>query len=129
MNLQSLHNDYGIPIATLKLKFEEESIKEAKLRWLNTSVCRQLKPPTNKKRTLDLLSLKRNNIFKAIGILTGYWLFGKHGNWLGIITSQSCRSCGDTLRRGNNRIFSVFLSDTCVATSKNISKLFHRQPN
>ena len=36
--LQSLHNDYGIPIATLKLKFEEESIKEANLRWLNASV-------------------------------------------------------------------------------------------
>ena len=33
--LQSL-NDYGIPIATLKLKFEEESIKEANLTWLNT---------------------------------------------------------------------------------------------
>ena len=49
--LQSLHNDYGIPIATLKLKFEEESIKEANLRWLITSVCGQLKliwPSTNK---------------------------------------------------------------------------------
>ena len=34
--LKSLHNDYGIPIARLKLKFEEESIKEANLRWLNT---------------------------------------------------------------------------------------------
>ena len=40
--LQSLH-DYGIAIATLKLKFEEESFKEDHLRWLNTSVCRQLK--------------------------------------------------------------------------------------
>ena len=30
--LQSLHNDYGIPITTLKLKFEKESIKEANLR-------------------------------------------------------------------------------------------------
>ena len=85
----------------LKLKFEE-SIKEAKLKWLNTSVCRELKliwPSTNKKRTLDLLSLKRNNIYKAIGVLTGlvwHWLFGKHGNRLGIITSQSYRSCGDT---------------------------------
>ena len=62
--LQSLH-DYGIPIATLKLKFEEESIKEANLSWLNTSVYKQLKliwPSTNKTRTLDLLSLKRNNI-------------------------------------------------------------------
>ena len=38
--LQSLHNDYRIPIATPKPKFEEESIKEANLRWLNTSVCR-----------------------------------------------------------------------------------------
>ena len=68
--LQSLHNDYDIPIATLKLNFEEESIREAILRWLNTSVCRQLKlvwPPINKKRTLDPLFLKRNNIFKAIG--------------------------------------------------------------
>ena len=56
---QSLHNDYGIPIATLKLKFEEQRIKEANLRWLNTSVCGQLKliwPSTNKKRTLDILS-------------------------------------------------------------------------
>ena len=43
--LQSLHNDYGIPIGTLKLKlkFEEESIKEANLMWLNTSVCGPLK--------------------------------------------------------------------------------------
>ena len=41
--LQSPHNDYGIPIATLELKFKEESIKEANLSWLNTSVCRQLK--------------------------------------------------------------------------------------
>ena len=52
--LQSLDNDCGIPIATLKLKFEEESIKEANLRWLNISVCRQLKliwRPINKKRT------------------------------------------------------------------------------
>ena len=32
--LQSLHNDYGIPIATFKLKFEEESIKEANLSCL-----------------------------------------------------------------------------------------------
>ena len=40
--LQSLHNDYGIQLATLKLKFEEESIK-ANLRWLNTTVCGQLK--------------------------------------------------------------------------------------
>ena len=32
--LQSLHNDYGIPIATLKLKLEEVSLKEANLRWL-----------------------------------------------------------------------------------------------
>ena len=40
--LQSLHNDYGIPMV-LKLKFEEESIKEANLRWLNTTVCEQLK--------------------------------------------------------------------------------------
>ena len=27
--LQSLHNDYGIPIVTLKREFEEESIREA----------------------------------------------------------------------------------------------------
>ena len=97
--LQSLYNDYGIPIVTLKVKYEEESIKETNLRWLNTSVCRQVKliwPSTNKKRTLDLLSLKRSNIFKAISVLTEDWLFGKHGNKLGIITSQSCRSCGDT---------------------------------
>ena len=33
-------------------------------------------------RTLDLLSLKRNSIFEAIGVLTGHWLFGKHGNRL-----------------------------------------------
>ena len=73
--LQSLHNDYGIPIATLKLKFEEESIREANLRWLNTSVCRQLKliwPSTNTKRTSDPLSPKRNNILEAFSILTGY---------------------------------------------------------
>ena len=30
--LQSLPNDYGIVIATLKLKLEKESIKEANLR-------------------------------------------------------------------------------------------------
>ena len=49
--LESLHNDYGIPIATLKHKFEEESIKAANLRWLNTSICGQLKviwPPTRR---------------------------------------------------------------------------------
>ena len=94
---QSLHNDYGISIATLKLKFEEESIKEANLTWWNTYVCRQLTliwPSTNKKITLTLLSLKRNNIFISIGVLTGHWLFTKHGNKLFIITSQSCRSCG-----------------------------------
>ena len=97
--LQSLHYDYGIPIATLKLKFEEESIKEANLRWLNTTVCGQLKLiwcSTNKKRTLDLLFLKRNSIFKAIGVLTAHRLFGKHGNRLGITTSQLCTSCGET---------------------------------
>ena len=43
-----------------------------------------------------VLSLKRNSIFEAIGVLTGHWLFGKHGNRLGITTSQSCRSCCDT---------------------------------
>ena len=62
-----------------------------------TTVCGQLKliwPSTNKKRTLDLLSLKRNSIYEAI--LTGQRLFGKHGNRLGITTSHSCRSCGDT---------------------------------
>ena len=76
-----------------------ETIKEANLRWLNTPGCNQLKliwASINKKRTMDLLSLQRNNIFEAISVLTGYWLFGKHGNRLGIITSQSCRSCGDT---------------------------------
>ena len=31
-----------------------------------------------------------------IGVLTGHWFFGKHGNRLGITTSQSCRCCGDT---------------------------------
>ena len=30
--LQCLHNDYGISMATLKLKFDEESIKHANLR-------------------------------------------------------------------------------------------------
>ena len=30
------------------------------------------------------------------GVLTEHWLFGKPGNKLGIITCQSCRSCGDT---------------------------------
>ena len=78
--IQPPHNDYGIPTATLKLKLEEESIKEANLRWLNTLVCRQHKliwPSTKKKRTLDLLSLKRNNILKAISVITGHWLFGQ----------------------------------------------------
>ena len=42
------------------------------------------------------MSLKRNNIFEVIGVLIGHWLFGKHGNRLGIITRQSCRSCGET---------------------------------
>ena len=87
--LQSLHNDYGIPIASLKLQFEDESIRKPNLRWLKTSVCRQIKLiwlSINKKRSLDLLSLKRNNILKTIGVLTGHWLFGKHGNRLGIIT-------------------------------------------
>ena len=51
---------------------------------------------TNKKITLNLLSLKRNKIFKAFAVLTGTLLFGKHGNRVGNITSQSCRSCGDT---------------------------------
>ena len=50
----------------------------------------------SKKRTLHLLSLKRNSIFEAIGVLTGHCLFGKHGNRLGMTTSQSFRSCGDT---------------------------------
>ena len=45
---------------------------------------------------MDLLFLKRNSIFEAIGVLTGHWLFAKHGNRLDITTSQSCRSCGDT---------------------------------
>ena len=53
----------------------------------------------NKMSTLDLLCLKRNNIFDAIGVLTVHWLFGKHGNRLANITSQSCRSCGDILVR------------------------------
>ena len=50
----------------------------------------------NKKRAFDLLSLKRNSIYEAISVLTGHWLFGKHRNRLGITTSHSCRSCGDT---------------------------------
>ena len=52
-----------------------------------------------------LRSLKGNNIFEAIGVLTGHWLFGKHGNRLGIITSQSCRSCGDTDDRDTTEHF------------------------
>ena len=48
------------------------------------------------KRTSNLLSLKRNKIFEAIGVLTGHWLFGKYGNKLGIITSQSYSFCGGT---------------------------------
>ena len=76
-----------------------ETIKEANLRWLNTPGCNQLKliwASINKKRTMDLLSLQRNNIFEAISVLNGHWLFGKQGNRLGITTGQSCRSCGHT---------------------------------
>ena len=34
--LQYLHHGYDIPISTLELKFEKESIKEAHLSCLNT---------------------------------------------------------------------------------------------
>ena len=126
---------YTITIATLKFKLAEESIKEVNLKWLNTTVCRQLRliwPATNKTRTLDLLSLKRNNIFEAIGVLTGHWLFGQHANRLGIMTSQSCRCCGDTDNGETTEHFLCScptLATLCLKTLRNNSIAFLAQSN
>ena len=84
------------------------------------SVCRQLKliwPSTNKKRTLDLFFLKRNNIFEVIRVLTGHWLLGKHRNRLVIITSQSCRSCGDTDDGETTEIAKILQSRSKMSSS------------
>ena len=86
----------GIPMATCKLLISQNIILLAEERWNSTSNCETSRltwPKFNKKRTTELLRLKRGDVSTLIRALTGHCLIGRHANRLGLPSNDFCRNC------------------------------------
>ena len=119
IELSNIQKIYFKSLHFRRKKYQQIQSKVFSFSLQTSQADRQVKPLIYKKRTSHLLSLKRDNIFEAISVLTVNWLFGEHENRFAIITGQSCRSCGDT---DDGKSIQHFLCKTKI-----FGKLFFQQ--